>query len=162
MARLGPEERFWSHVVKGTECWLWTGAKYPRGYGQFWLEGKKVPAHRAVLILHGVDLADKVVCHHCDIPSCVRPDHLFVGTQSDNIRDMYAKGRDNTPAGATHHHGSKTHCPKGHEFDAVNTVWRKTPWGRGRACRLCKREANRNYMRRISANEPEKRRRWRG
>jgi hypothetical protein len=76
-------------------CWLWIGGLYFRGYGMAFLPGgKPALAHRAMLIAHGVALKDEdVVCHRCDMPCCVNPDHLFVGTQADNLRDMCAKGR---------------------------------------------------------------------
>lgn len=73
-------------------CWEWRGAN--GRYGQFGYQGGNYLAHRvAYLMKRGpVDSAD-VVCHHCDNPSCVRPEHLFLGTHADNADDMLDKGR---------------------------------------------------------------------
>lgn len=89
------ERRFSSHVLKTDTCWLWIGAKKnERGYGAFWLDGKRVAAHRASFVIHRGQIPRGLrVCHTCDNPSCVRPDHLFSGTDSDNMRDCAAKGR---------------------------------------------------------------------
>ena len=87
-------ERFWSKVKKGPDCWEWIGGKYYNGYGQFFQNPNKITAHRYSYELHfGLIPRDLVVCHRCDNRSCVRPGHLFVGTQKDNIQDMQQKGR---------------------------------------------------------------------
>lgn len=84
---------FWSHVDKSGDCWLWTAYRN-RGYGKIMLEGRCRMAHRVAweqefgLIPEGLAL-----CHHCDNPSCVRPSHMFIGTQQDNLDDMVSKGR---------------------------------------------------------------------
>jgi hypothetical protein len=88
-------DRFWAKVRKTDECWFWMGACYPCGYGEFHLPTKEtVAAHRvAYQLLVGPIPVGMVLCHHCDERRCVRPDHLFVGTQRDNMRDMATKGR---------------------------------------------------------------------
>ena len=92
------EERFWSQVTKGPGCWEWKGAVSDTGYGNLVDSGRPVSGHRYSWQLHvGPIPADLHVCHHCDNRRCVRPDHLFLGTRSDNMRDAVAKGRHFTP-----------------------------------------------------------------
>jgi len=87
-------ERFWSKVNKTDLCWLWTGPTSGK-YGSF--EGTR--AHRVSFHLTYKRLTKGLfICHRCDNPSCVRPDHLFEGTASDNSRDCYYKGRSNLDA----------------------------------------------------------------
>lgn len=78
-------------------CWLWKGAKTKSGYGLIWITEDKCNrlAHRVSYALHnGVDPDALDVCHHCDTPLCVNPEHLFVGTRKDNILDCVAKQRN--------------------------------------------------------------------
>lgn len=89
------KNRFWSHVTKSDGCWVWSqpGSEY----GKFSL-GKKadgsMAAHRASWVVHFGRIPDGLlVCHRCDVPKCVNPDHLFLGTPKDNALDMVAKGR---------------------------------------------------------------------
>jgi hypothetical protein len=91
------EVRLWSHVEKMDECWLWTGARTTNGYGRITVGGKGHQAHRVAWMLASGAIPDGLyVCHRCDVKLCVRPAHLFLGTQHDNMQDAKAKGRLNT------------------------------------------------------------------
>jgi hypothetical protein len=92
------EERFWSKVRKTDQCWLWTAGKHVFGYGRIRVlhDGKwsMVEAHRVAWeIANGRVPEGLWVLHSCDTPACVRPDHLFLGSQTDNMRDAVMKGR---------------------------------------------------------------------
>lgn len=97
-ARLPPEQKkigFWLHVEKDGPkgCWLWTGRR-SNGYGRCSFRGRSMMAHRASWIMaRGPIPAGLLVLHDCDVPNCVNPDHLFLGTYKTNMDDMYAKGR---------------------------------------------------------------------
>ncbi len=75
-------------------CWLWTGEADGVGYGRIFSKKKGDKAHRVSWELHRGEIPPGVkVCHRCDTPGCVNPDHLFLGTQGDNVRDALRKGR---------------------------------------------------------------------
>jgi len=75
-------------------CWLWTGYTTKLNYGEVIINYKKVRTHRASYMIYKGEIPEGIfVCHHCDNPLCVNPDHLFLGTQLDNMRDMIKKGR---------------------------------------------------------------------
>jgi len=96
-ALLLPEYRFWLRVKKlpGAGCWLWLGANRPGWHGVVIVHYQRIPAHQyAFTIACGCTPAPGFqVNHHCDTPLCVRPDHLYIGTQAENMQDMCARGR---------------------------------------------------------------------
>lgn len=97
-------DRFWSKVNKDGDngCWEWTGALNRHGYGSFWLD-KCVLAHRiAWRLANGPIPEGKLVMHSCDNRICCNPEHLFTGTNQDNMDDMVEKGRANRMPGETH------------------------------------------------------------
>lgn len=113
--RLGPKpkrsiiERFWAkvnlsgpvHPVIGTECWEWTAANNGLGYGVF--RARQRYAHRFSWEVHVGPIPNGAfVCHRCDNPGCVRPNHLFLGTAQDNSSDMVAKSRQRQEEGHPH------------------------------------------------------------
>ena len=118
-------------TVKGIfqDCWEWNCKE--NNYGKVTLNKHQyILAHRAsARIFHG-NVKDKVVMHKCDNPRCFNPDHLEIGTQSDNMRDMVKKGR---------HPGlNVSSCINGHEYNSNNTYF--TSRGH-KQCKICKKEA---------------------
>ena len=88
-------------VNNKTNCWEWIACIHPNGYGQFLLNNKKCAAHRVSYELHvGKIPDDLLVCHTCDVKNCVNPNHLFLGTQQENVDDMIKKGRANKAKGS--------------------------------------------------------------
>ncbi len=90
-----PEERFWGKIRKTRGCWIWIGSTNPNGYGQLRVTKRKlVLAHRFSYELHkGRIPKRRFVLHKCDNPPCVKPTHLKLGNNSDNMKDASRKGR---------------------------------------------------------------------
>lgn len=91
------EKRFLAKVSKTPACWLWTGSRNGNGYGEIYegpVTDKNIQAHRAAyLIYRGAIPGGMNVLHKCDNPICVNPDHLWLGTHTQNTVDMVQKGR---------------------------------------------------------------------
>lgn len=107
------EVRFWMKVRSGPNCWEWTSVKTRNGYGRFGINGRLPRAARISWVLHyGPIPAGFLVCHRCDNPGCVRPDHLFLGTPLENMKDMVRKGRSFSPSIKTYLRGEQNKCAK--------------------------------------------------
>ena len=125
--------RFWAKVRKSDGCWLWQ-ASTSVGYGQINIGGRPQRAHRVAWELTFGGIPDGLwVLHRCDTRLCVRPGHLFLGTVTDNNRDMFAKGRNRSIGRAGR--PLPSHCCHGHPFTEANIYRRRD--GRGRECRYC-------------------------
>lgn len=132
--RVPLERRFWDKVQKTPTCWLWTGATkdgYRYGIiGPPGGHGSPIRAHRLSWELaNGPIPSGMVICHSCDEPRCVRPEHLFLGTQRDNLFDARSKGK---VMGWKAH----THCIHGHPFSGPNLSISTTGQ---RICKACGR-----------------------
>ena len=93
------EKRFFKFVEKTDSCWIWKGAKDKEGYGIFNNRTKKVKAHRYAYSLFKKEKINSgyFICHACDNPSCVNPDHLYEGTHTDNMKDLKDRKRWGPP-----------------------------------------------------------------
>lgn len=119
------EELLARGVASDGDCLVWPGPCDSNGYGLIRWEGMKVRVHRLVAhLVHGLDLADtyQYARHECDNPPCFNPDHITPGTPRDNQQDAIRRARR-----------IRTHCKRGHRFDADNVIYEK----HSRKCRTC-------------------------
>jgi hypothetical protein len=119
-------------IVSPSGCWEWQGWKTNWGYAETAYHGKPTRIHRQMyIIIHKVMLTrEQYVCHTCDVRHCVNPDHLWVGTNSDNQRDSSQKAR--------HYESRRDCCEHGHEYTPENTSLKKCRPGQiSRACKRC-------------------------
>ena len=130
--KTGPKPRLINErysIDDSTGCWLWKDAVDHDGYGVITVDRRQLRANRFVAHLYfGFDLnSNLLICHKCDNPPCVNPEHLFVGTPSDNMQDSVRKGRNFC--------ASKIMCKRGHDLNKDNVLLYKNT----RYCRVCRR-----------------------
>jgi len=135
-------------IDEATGCWLWTGPYWDKRpwpqnrYGYIGIDydpvkgrSRTVGTHRAMLIaIHGPLTSQQCACHRCDVPLCINPEHLFIGTMGDNIRDSRSKNR--------HHEAQKDFCERGHPLSGDNLALRRQQppkMGIRRVCRTCEK-----------------------
>jgi predicted XRE-type DNA-binding protein len=92
------------HAPKLGKCWVWTGCKQSDGYGTVRFNLKNMVAHRLAYMLCVGSIDGTQILHKCDNPACCRPSHLFPGTHSDNMQDMWNKNRHTRPIGRRNNH----------------------------------------------------------
>lgn len=140
------DQRLYERLKAKTEvdangCWIWQGLgwykrKWPQNrYGMTHMSKpypvRTIGAHRAMLIaMVGPLRKDQCACHRCDVPRCINPAHLFVGSMRDNIHDSRSKNR--------HHEAQKTHCLRGHPLSGDNVRISKQAKGKSGFARQCK------------------------
>ena len=126
-------ERFYERLEPRGDCLVWTGYCDKKGYGQVGLgprkSGTRLTHRIAFYLRHGPIPERMSICHTCDNPPCCNPAHLFLGTLTDNNRDMCKKGR--------HGHAKRTHCRRGHEYTKEN-LYLNPNGTKGRQCRVCR------------------------
>lgn len=118
-------KQFWDKIelIPFHSCWEWVGNKNYSGYGTY----NKQRAHRLVYKLLNGEIPNGMhILHKCDNRACVRPEHLYAGTHTDNMKDKVNKGRD--------HNKSKTHCINGHEYSGDNLIIKRSGERRCREC----------------------------
>lgn len=126
--------------IPGFDCWIWNGSHRKDGRGVVQINNRFYAAPRVVYEeFVGPIPPGMLVCHSCDVPACVNPAHLWLGTNLDNIKDMHQKGRGKTPAprfGTDHPRWIGDHCRKGHPLSGDNVAYYST----GRHCKQCNRD----------------------
>lgn len=140
-------------IDDSSKCWNWLGTKDKNGYGKLSYKSTHWRAHRLVFHIYKSEINKyEIICHKCDNPSCVNPDHLFLGNPLINMHDKVKKGR------LKNQNMNKTHCKNGHEFIHENILWSKTNIGNPkRTCKICyvkgwkDRNAKKSINRRESA-----------
>ncbi len=130
---------YYAVPVPEAGCWLFEKAVNRQGYGHVAWQGGLKRANRASYeMFYGPIPEGLFVCHRCDVPACINPKHLFLGTNLENMHDMIRKGRDRKVR--------KTHCIRGH------ALTRRSYDSHGE-CRICLNDAAAKYKRRIRVRD---------
>lgn len=134
-------QTFWDRVdvKRSDDCWAWKLSKFGNGYGKASVKNRTRLAHRLSWeIANGPIPRGMMICHKCDNPPCVNPNHLFLATQKTNMQDCVEKKRQNNTR--------KTHCKQGHQLSSDNLV----VYGKWRYCKRCRQNwARISYKRRV-------------
>ena len=131
-------ERFSKGIRVTPGCWLWLKSKDTKGYGLLRVNGKQEKTHRVSYRLFVGPIPDGLhICHRCDTPACVNPDHLFTGTNKENMEDRERKGRGVRQFGEAHHNAKitmdiaraiRTDSRKQREIGAAYGISQHTVW----------------------------------
>jgi len=144
-------EKFWTKANKTDYCWVWMAAQDKDGYGIWSYDGKFWRAHRfSFWATHGHLDSKSLICHTCDNPTCINPNHLYEGDSTTNNRDTVKRGRFNSPL------KRRTHCLKGHAFDGENLYHD----GKKRVCKICSRASGRKWYENKNPIVQRKRKGW--
>ena len=142
---------FWDRVlVLGEDdCWEWQHGRFDTGYGAFYLNGQNRGAHRLSYEYSHGDINDSklFVCHSCDNPPCVNPNHLFLGTSKVNVNDMHNKGRD------VKYYAEREECSNGHKYELDSYFIRVRDGLESRVCRECDRQRGEKYRRNLGVKD---------
>ena len=134
---------FWEKVEFTETCWLWKANQNSGGYGMFWSGGSSTVAHRYAYEFCVGPIPDGLqIDHLCRVRNCIRPDHLEIVTQQENVR----RGEDGK------RNREKTYCPQRHPYDEQNTY--RSPNG-DRLCRKCQTAHKRAWRRRHGKARPQ-------
>jgi len=132
-------KRFLDKIKYVDDCWLWFAHTTPGGYGIYWNGKEQVYAHRFSYTFYKGEISNGLeIDHLCRKRNCVNPNHLEAVTRSENTK------RGLLPQILRERQKSKTHCPKGHEYNLENTYHRPDR-PNDRDCRICRNEARRNH-----------------
>jgi hypothetical protein len=146
-------------------CWLWTGAIASHGYGHTRFDGETWYAHRLSWHAHRGPITPGMwVLHRCDVPACVNPAHLFLGTATDNAQDRENKGRGRVKVRKAERPAVPSRvwpewklgvcCRRGHPWSPETTYWHQRSRGeRTRGCLICKRQRERARARLVRQNK---------
>ena len=156
MKRMPLRERLMQYVQLEGECWIWTGAKDPKGYGRINYNGhaKSALAHRVAYMEFVGPIPDGLELDHlCRNPSCINPEHLEPVSRSINMK----RGLAGTSPRFRNYWLSKTHCPRGHPYDLLNTYFDSKGH---RFCRQCHRARQIKLYWRRRNGDTEKTKPW--